>query len=144
MNKDRFAQLAEIYGAELRRWPAAHRNGAQAFVNADPNPANAILNDARITDALLNAAPDQAASSALMGRILADAPTASANSLSRWLSHVGSGLAFRAGLAGAAFALLVGAGFGHWSMQWDQQRSAGETLLNAALSEQVDDLSYDG
>ena len=55
MTVERFQELAEAYGADLRRWPGDRARGRRS-----PSPAQPVLNGCcsrRPTDALLHAAP---------------------------------------------------------------------------------------
>jgi len=51
----RFRRMAEIYGADLRRWPDKVRADAQALRTVSPQ-ARAILGDARVLDEAIEAA----------------------------------------------------------------------------------------
>lgn len=57
----RFARILEAYGAEPRRWPEAERAAALAFLDARPELAKPMLEEARALDALLDAAGSGAA-----------------------------------------------------------------------------------
>lgn len=74
MDRERFANLLDAYGADFRRWPAEARAQAAAYAaqNAD---AAALIAEARTLDAVLDAARDGLRPSAdLAARILASAP----------------------------------------------------------------------
>jgi len=74
MDRERFANLLDAYGADFRRWPAETRAEAAAFAaqNAD---AAAMVAEARKLDAVLDTARGGAAPSPeLADRILAFAP----------------------------------------------------------------------
>jgi len=51
----RFTRMADIYGADLRRWPAHVRADAQALLTVSPE-ARAILGDAQVLDEAIDAA----------------------------------------------------------------------------------------
>lgn len=71
MTKERFEAILAAYGADARRWPEAERAAAEAYLAANPTD----LTDARVIDALLDAAPQPAPpSDVLMRRILREAP----------------------------------------------------------------------
>ena len=75
MKAERLHELADAYGADLRRWPASERAFAESLIAADPS-LKAVLDQAAALDALLGAAPRPVPSSALTARILAAAPRA--------------------------------------------------------------------
>ena len=111
MTKEQFQALAEAYGGEIARWPAAVRDEAALFAAREPGEAQAVLAREAALDAALDAAPRPApAPSALYDRILADAPNRPRRARWRlWLAPAGLGAA----LAGAAVAgLLLGAQLG--------------------------------
>lgn len=105
MNADRFQTLAEAYGGAIARWPAGEQDAAYAFLAAEPSRADAVLAEARETDALLDADSVPAPSRALRDRVLAAAPRerGGRSRLWRWLTGAGVG----AGLAAATAAGLV-------------------------------------
>lgn len=100
MDHDRFAALAEAYGADIRAWPEAERDAARAYAAAAPERAEAVLGDAAVLDqALAHAAPIEPPPG-LEAAILAGAP-----------SNPAAPAPGLAGLA-AALALMIGAGAG--------------------------------
>lgn len=105
MNAERFQTLAEAYGGAIARWPEDARDGAFAFLAAEPARADAILAEARETDTLLDADAPLSPSMALRDRVLAAAPRErpARSKLWRWLTGAGVG----AGLAAATAAGLV-------------------------------------
>lgn len=54
MNAERFRDLAEAWGGDLDRWPAAERDQARAFLAVSPDAAQALA-EARGLDAALDA-----------------------------------------------------------------------------------------
>lgn len=71
---DRLAALAEAYGADPARWPAAEREAAQGLAQGGGTLGRSLEEAGRI-DRLLDAAPPPpTASAALTGRIMAAAP----------------------------------------------------------------------
>lgn len=73
MNIERFAQLAEAFGGDLRRWPASERIEAEAFLASDRGAA-ALLDDARTLDLMLDAWGQPQIAPALRDRVLSTAP----------------------------------------------------------------------
>ncbi|MDR6787310.1 hypothetical protein J2Y58_000651 [Sphingomonas sp. BE138] len=74
MTPERFAALADAYGADLRRWPSHEQDAAQAMLATDPANARDVLARAATLDGLLDRHRVPAPSSALIGRILSSAP----------------------------------------------------------------------
>lgn len=115
MNKDRFAAILDAYGAAPRRWPAAEREAARAFLAADAH-ARVMQGEAEGLDEVLSAAPALAAPPELRARVLSAAPRsgrlAPGTAASGWTRFwaPGAGLA-AAGVAGLMFgAVLAGGG----------------------------------
>lgn len=76
MDRVRFDQLLEAYGADFARWPAAERAGGAAFAEAHAAAVGAALAEARALDEMLGA-PDEAPDVALLSaRILKQVPRA--------------------------------------------------------------------
>lgn len=74
MNRERFVQLLDAYGADFRRWPAETRTSAAAYAAQDAEAA-ALMAEARQLDAMLDAGSvGSAPSGDLVARILAQAP----------------------------------------------------------------------
>jgi len=107
MTPERFTHLADAYGADLQRWPATERAGAQALL-AEGNPELVeALNEARWLDGLLDSHKVLAPTPELIRRIVAAAPVAAPSFWGRhpgWLSRLGF---VGAGLAGIAAGMLV-------------------------------------
>lgn len=74
MDAQRFESLTAAYGAEPGRWPQVERAAALAFQRDNRAAAERILFEARMIDAVLDAAPTQAPSAELRDRVLARAP----------------------------------------------------------------------
>ena len=70
MTPTRFQDLADAFGGDIARWPAAERPAALALAPS----ADAILAEATSLDRLLAASPNPAPSLALRQAILAAAP----------------------------------------------------------------------
>ncbi len=107
MTPERFTHLADAYGADLQRWPATERAGAQALL-AEGNPELVeALNEARWLDGLLDSHKVLAPTPELIRRIVASAPVPAPSFWGRhpgWLSRLGF---VGAGLAGIAAGMLV-------------------------------------
>lgn len=105
MTRQRFEDLADAYGGDLRRWPEGEREAGRALAAADPDAA-ALLREADRLDALLDAAPRLAASHALREQVIAAAAGAGLGRRRRgaigvltWLSGAGWAAAACAGVA---------------------------------------------
>ena len=61
MKAERLHELADAYGADLRRWPASERAFAESLLAADPS-LREVLDQAAALDALLDTAPAPAPS----------------------------------------------------------------------------------
>jgi hypothetical protein len=73
MNTERFKAIVEAYGGDPKRWPEAERAEAQAF--AQTPDAAAILAEARVLDAALDASDEPApVSLAFVRDAIASAP----------------------------------------------------------------------
>lgn len=120
MSQERFAALADAFGADMRRWPAADRAAAQDLAQMSSS-ARACLAEADALDAVLDQSRVTAPSVELYQRILAQAPrpgmmrlraagVASARSrLLRWLSGLGAvGVLTCGAVAGAAVVAVAG------------------------------------
>jgi hypothetical protein len=104
MTPDRFSQLCEAYGADIRRWPAGERDAATAYAASNP-AARQMLDSASGLDRLLDTHAVPLPAAALRERIVASGPRAAWHwARLAWRSAGLAGL----GLAGAvAGALLV-------------------------------------
>jgi len=98
VNLEDFHALAEAYGGDLARWPAARRAGAEALAATSPAAA-AALGEGRALDGLLAAAPRQVAGAALEARIARAAPAARRPGPGRWLGALAAGAALAAACA---------------------------------------------
>lgn len=103
MKAERLHELADAYGADLRRWPASERAFAESLIAADPS-LKAVLDEAAALDALLDAAPKPVPSAALIARILAAAPRAKSR-LGKAIWYLGAGWA-----AAACAGVVAGVG----------------------------------
>lgn len=84
MNADRMRELAEAWGGDLRRWPAADREAAQTFALLQPEVAERALFEARQLDAVLDAVPSVQVSIALRDRVIASAGAAGLKARAAW------------------------------------------------------------
>lgn len=104
MTYERFRQLAEAYGGEIGRWPAAERDEAALFLAQEPDLARSTLAEGADLDLLLDGWRTAPASTALQEAILASAPAPRRrHGLVNWFWRAGAG----AGLAAACAAGLV-------------------------------------
>ena len=104
MTKAQFQALAEAYGGEIARWPAAVREAAAVLAAAHAEFAQAVLSRERRLDEALDTLPRAVASRELFERVVASAPARLRRP--RWLSWLvpaGVGTA----LAGATAAGLI-------------------------------------
>lgn len=103
MKAERLHELADAYGADLRRWPASERAFAESLIAADPS-LKAVLDQAAALDALLDAAPNPVPSAALTARIRAAGPRAKSR-LGKAFWYLGAGWA-----AAACAGVVAGVG----------------------------------
>jgi hypothetical protein len=127
--RDRFAKLAETYGADLRRWPAGDQNAAENLLASDE--VRTILAHEEQLDARLDTYSVPGPSAALIGRILAAAPQPRLlwSRVRLWWSV---GLLLSAGLAGGVsgalvFSLATPALLDHPAANW----AAAQTIFGA-------------
>lgn len=88
MTPERFAYLADAYGADLQRWPAGEREAAQALLGDGNTLAAEALRQARWLDSQLDSYQLAAPGPALAQRIIAAAATAP-RSASFWQRYAG-------------------------------------------------------
>lgn len=103
MDRERFDQLLEAYGADYRRWPEAERAAAEGFAAQQGAALGDALAGAHALDTALDAARPVPDTAALAARILAAAPQA---------RRVFDRRAMMALAACAVFGLIVGYGAG--------------------------------
>jgi hypothetical protein len=104
MTPERFEILAEAYGGDVARWPAAEREAAAELMAARPAWAQAILAHAGELDAALDTWPGLSPSGALAEAIAATAPARTPRPAWRaWVLPAGMG----AGLAAACAAGVI-------------------------------------
>ena len=76
MDEARLKALGEIWGGDLRRWPAAEAEAGARWSAANPALAERALFAARQLDAALDASPRPMVSMALRDRVIASASAA--------------------------------------------------------------------
>jgi hypothetical protein len=74
---ERFAGIVDAYGASPERWPHEERVAAEALVAASAE-ARALVAEAAVLDGVLEMAPVEAPSAALVERLVAARPRAAA------------------------------------------------------------------
>lgn len=93
---ERLEEIVDAWGASPSRWPEAERGAAEALLAAS-SEARRLVDEAARLDVLLDAAPVEAPSAALMARLMAarprpvaDAPSRAAGSRARgrWRSLI--------------------------------------------------------
>lgn len=133
MTHERFEILAEAYGGDVARWPAAERDAATLLMAAEPEFARIVLSEAAELDGTLDLWALAPASSALREAIVASAPAPRRRrGLRAWFMRAGVG----AGLAAACAAgLVVGV-----MLSDVTQAPTAEDTVSAALNN-YDDLS---
>ncbi|MFJ3486091.1 hypothetical protein ACIPL1_22235 [Pseudomonas sp. NPDC090202] len=108
MTPERFVHLAEAYGADLRRWPAAERSGAQTLIARGDACVLDALHQARWLDSRLDSHQALLADPLLKTRIatsaLAEPRPSWWSRHAEWWSRLGF---LGAGLAGIAAGMLV-------------------------------------
>lgn len=87
MNRERFEQLLDAYGADPKRWPSAERAAGEAFAAENANDVADLLAAARALDATMDAAretvkPDAARVAAILAK--APKPAAGVSPVARW------------------------------------------------------------
>lgn len=135
MTKEQFQELAEAYGGELARWPAALRDEAAVLIAAEPGFAQAVLAREAKLDAALDELPRAPATAALFERIVATAPPLRPRRRWRlWLAPAGLGAAL-AGVAAAG--VIIGVQLGeHSAVTSDVSAQSVADLDVSAVSEE--------
>ena len=103
MNAERFEALAEAFGGEVSRWPAAKRDAAAALMLARPGWAGGVLALASELDVQLLASVTPRGPPELVERIAAGAPRLRKTGWMAWLLPAG----MSAGLAAAGVAGFI-------------------------------------
>lgn len=121
----RFAALAEAYGGDLARWPAAVRDAAAAALARDPVAA-ALLGEVARLDVALDRWRVPAPRAALVGAVLAVAPglPLAWTRARLWWSGIGfAGVGLGGALAGALLASVTPPPFAGTHLYADEDAS---------------------
>lgn len=126
MTQERFKALADAFGGEMARWPDAEREAAKAYAEAHPDTAKAVLKGAQALDAMLARGAEDAPSSALFGRIVADGAAVRRPVAPGW--------------AAAAAAVMLSVGLGAGWLAVPQSAAPDEEVFASAFGalEEVD------
>jgi hypothetical protein len=104
MTPERFAYLADAYGAELHRWPAAEQVAAQALLDSGDVHVRDAMSDARWLDGQLNSHQPTLADAALIRQVRQSFPRSFWSRYASWLSPAGL---VGVGIAGVVTGMLV-------------------------------------
>ena len=136
MKVERFQELADAYGADLRRWPTTDRAAAEALRLAQPVMIERLLFEAAKTDAVLHTSSTPQVSMALRDRVIASATAAGLSP--RRMQWIAGRLAWLSG-AGWAAAACAGVVFGlNLTTQLTADEQVDAVLYQATL-DGVDD-----
>ena len=136
MKVERFQELADAYGADMRRWPATDRAAAEALRLAEPVMTGQLLLHAARTDALLQTSATPQVSMALRDRVMASATAAGLSP--RRVQWIAGRIAWLSG-AGWAAAACAGVVFGlNLTTQLTADQQVDAVLYQATL-DGVDD-----
>lgn len=130
MTHERFEALAEAYGGDVARWPAADREDAALLMAQSPDFTSTVLARAGALDGILDDWRPTEVSHALREAVIAAAPTARRGAGLRgwfWRAGVGAGLA-----AACAAGLVVGVKLS------DSVQPQTEEMISAALTTNED------
>lgn len=135
MTKEEFQQLAQAYGGEVARWPAALREEAALFAASEAGFAQAVLACEARLDAALDELPRAPASAELFGRIVASAPPLRRRPRWRWwLAPAGLGAALA---SVAAAGVIIGAQVGeHTAVSAETSAQAVADLDVSSVAEE--------
>lgn len=128
MDRDRFNNLLQAYGADFARWPVDERVAGQMFAAQNAEIVAAAIADAHALDAALNAASQQPETAALTARILAAAPKAQRPAFDR--------RAMIALAACAVFGVVLGYGGGLLAPVADEDNSYFADAFEAPLGDE--------
>jgi hypothetical protein len=126
MTRERFEALAEAYGADIRRWPAAEREMAALLAAAEPGFCRAVLARSEELDMALDAWRPMPASHDLRERVIAQAPRERRGFGLAWIWKAGLG-------AGLAAACAAGLALGVAISDQVSTTPAGAEAVSAAL-----------
>jgi hypothetical protein len=130
MDRERFAGLADAFGADLSRWPEAERDAARALREAQPDVCEPLLAEAGRLDAALDGLTALEPSAALRERILASAPRYRRPLFS--LGRFRRAAPWLAPGAGLAAACAAGAWLGMSASHIAETRMRADTVLVAS------------
>ena len=143
MTSERLGEIISAYGADPQRWPDAERISAIAFMDANPNIAQAALDDASLLEKVLDSEKKNVSSTDfLAARILKaaqseDAPTpiAANDRLIPWAKSTWKSVA-------ATFIITTGFGFavGQSAVAKSTRMDTAEALLSISI-EDTDEIS---
>ncbi|HTK36597.1 MAG TPA: hypothetical protein VL358_15100 [Caulobacteraceae bacterium] len=136
MDAERFETLAMAYGGDLRRWPEADRDAAEAFRARTPGAAGALLRQAQALDAVLDDWRSPAPSAALRDRVLMGPPPRARKAGSMGISP--RGLGFWLSGAGFAAAVLAGVVVGVTASTAAVSDARADAVLSATLANDED------
>ncbi|WP_396595297.1 hypothetical protein [Brevundimonas sp. R86498] len=139
MTEARFVALADAWGGDLQRWPAAEAASAQLWADAHPDAAARALFEARQTDAVLDLVPRLSVSTALRDRVIASAAGAGLRARTAWpglrrLLWIGGAGWVAAACAGVLFGVTLGR-----DLAIEQQV---EQVLDEAVATPLDDTEW--
>lgn len=139
MTEARFVALAEAWGGDLRRWPAAEATSAKLWADAWPTAAARALFEARQTDAVLDLVPRLAVSSSLSDRVIASAAGVGLKARTAWpglrrLLWIGGAGWVAAACAGVVFGVTLSR-----TLAVEQQV---DQVLNEAVVPALDDTEW--
>ncbi|MBS7841886.1 hypothetical protein KFF47_03765 [Pseudomonas fluorescens] len=104
MTPERFAYLADVYGADLQRWPDTEQPAAQALLDSGNLHARDALQQARWLDHQLDSHQLALPDPALVRQIRQSAPRSFWSRYASWLSPAGL---VGVGIAGIVTGMLV-------------------------------------
>lgn len=104
MTPERFAYLADAYGADLQHWPAAEQVAAQALLDSGNVQVRDALLEARWLDGQLNSHQPVLADAALVRQVRQSFPRSFWARYASWLSPAGL---VGVGIAGVVTGMLV-------------------------------------
>ncbi len=141
MDELKFKALLEAYGSDVERWPVQDREAGRTRIAAAGDAERTLLREAAVLDALLRTPRREQASAALVGRIMASAPSEPrmGGALAPVIAILGFGRP--APLVAACFLLMSAGVFAGWTAGHDVVgAAAGDALFAASYGGGADDL----
>ncbi len=134
MTPERFGELAQTYGAQLKRWPADEREAAASLLRSGRVEIDALLDDAARVDQWLDSYRVAPAGSALTQAIVNVAPSPWFGfGLPAWWSGLGvAGVALAGVLAGAIFVPTAMSDFASGAFVSNLSASNGATFTSTS------------